>query len=55
VAAPPSHNEVGALADEVVCLLTPPSFRAVGGAYDRFAQTTDAEVRELLRDAATEL
>lgn len=55
VGAPGALREVGELADEVVCLLAPPSFRAVGGAYDRFAQSTDDEVRRLLRDAATEL
>ena len=55
VAAPGALEEVGALADEVVCLHAPASFRAVGGAYDRFAQTTDDEVRRLLQDAATEL
>jgi putative phosphoribosyl transferase len=55
VGAPNALDEVGGLADEVVCLLAPPSFRAVGGAYDRFAQTTDDEVRRLLREVATEL
>jgi len=39
----------------VVCLLAPPSSRAVGGAYGTFAQTSDDEVRRLLRNAATEL
>jgi putative phosphoribosyl transferase len=51
VAAPSALEEVGALADDVVCLLAPPSFRAVGGAYRSFAQTTDDEVREALRAA----
>ena len=36
------------LVDEVVCLLSPPSFRAVGQAYGDFAQTTDDEVRRAL-------
>ncbi len=35
-------------ADEVVCLTTPEPFLAVGYWYDDFAQTTDAEVRDLL-------
>ncbi|WP_216318077.1 phosphoribosyltransferase [Deinococcus aestuarii] len=35
-------------AGEVVCLLTPPHFGAVGQFYDDFRQTTDDEVRELL-------
>ncbi|SDE33991.1 Predicted phosphoribosyltransferase [Blastococcus fimeti] len=55
VGAPGALREVAGLADEVVCLLAPPSFRAVGGAYRAFAQTTDGEVRNLLRAAATEL
>jgi putative phosphoribosyl transferase len=38
-------------ADDVVCLSTPHSFHAVGGFYDDFRQTTDAEVIELLRAA----
>ncbi len=49
VGAPAALREVGELADEVVCLLAPPAFRAVGGAYRAFAQTSDDEVRELLR------
>ncbi|MFO7899172.1 MAG: phosphoribosyltransferase [Planctomycetota bacterium] len=38
--------------DDVVCLVTPRPFFAVGGSYMDFAQTTDAEVRQLLADAA---
>ncbi len=48
VGSPEAVRELGGLADEVVCLLAPPSLRAVGGAYVRFAQTSDDEVRELL-------
>jgi predicted phosphoribosyltransferase len=35
--------------DEVVCALTPPAFYGVGRWYEAFLQTTDEEVRELLR------
>lgn len=35
--------------DEMVCAITPEPFRAVGLWYDDFSQTTDDEVRELLR------
>jgi putative phosphoribosyl transferase len=35
-------------ADEVICAMTPPLFSAVGLWYDDFAQTPDAEVRDLL-------
>lgn len=41
-------------ADEVVCVTTPEPFFAVGLSYRRFAQTSDDEVRELLRRAAAE-
>jgi putative phosphoribosyl transferase len=38
-------------ADEVVCATTPRPFRAVGFSYQSFPQTSDEEVRELLRSA----
>jgi predicted phosphoribosyltransferase/dienelactone hydrolase len=38
--------------DEVICPYTPSPFRAVGHHYRRFAQVSDAEVREQLRRAA---
>jgi predicted phosphoribosyltransferase/pimeloyl-ACP methyl ester carboxylesterase len=34
--------------DEVICLVTPDPFYAVGAHYEHFEQTTDEEVRELL-------
>ena len=34
--------------DEVICLVTPDPFYAVGAHYEDFGQTTDEEVRELL-------
>ncbi len=37
-----------ALVDQVICLVTPEPFRAVGIWYDDFSQTSDTEVRELL-------
>ena len=40
-------------ADEVVCASTPRPFRAVGYSYRWFPQTSDEEVRELLRAAWT--
>jgi predicted phosphoribosyltransferase len=56
VAAPVASREAGALvrtaADEAVILLTPPWLGAIGEFYENFAQTTDAEVLRLLRDAA---
>jgi predicted phosphoribosyltransferase len=38
-------------ADEVVCASTPDAFRAVSLWYDDFSQTSDEEVRQLLRQA----
>jgi erythromycin esterase-like protein/predicted phosphoribosyltransferase len=52
-AAPESTcQELAAEADEVVCATTPSPFFAVGQAYWDFEQTTDDEVRELLRTAS---
>jgi predicted phosphoribosyltransferase len=48
VGARETCEELGALADEVVCARTPTPFSAVGQWYLRFDQTTDEEVRELL-------
>jgi putative phosphoribosyl transferase len=42
------------IADEVVCATTPSVFWAVGAWYERFEQTTDDEVVELLREARRE-
>lgn len=51
-AAPVGSSEaaaaVGALCDRLVCLLTPPGFRAVGPWYGDFTQVSDDEVRGLL-------
>ncbi|CAA9581414.1 MAG: Phosphoribosyl transferase domain protein [uncultured Thermomicrobiales bacterium] len=38
--------------DEIVCLLTPEPFYAVGAWYEDFAETTDDEVRDLLARTA---
>ena len=40
-------------ADEVVCAFTPRPFHAVGLSYRDFSQTTDTEVSDLLRRAAS--
>ena len=42
------------MADEVVCAVTPEPFYAVGGSYVDFRQTTDEEVRDLIKRAAWE-
>ena len=47
--APPSVvHELRRDADEVIALITPARFVAVGEWYQDFGQTTDAKVRELL-------
>jgi putative phosphoribosyl transferase len=48
VAAPDTYHAFKRIADEMVAVMTPESFRAVGLWYDDFAQTSDEEVRELL-------
>ena len=52
VAPPFVWRELGAVADEEVCLLTPELFMGVGRWYDDFSTTTDEEVRSLLERAA---
>lgn len=49
VAAAETCDAFRDLVDEVVCAITPEPFHAVGLWYDDFSQTTDDEVRELLR------
>ena len=56
VAVPTASDDACAefrlLVDEMVCLMTPQFFYAVGLWYENFAQTSDEEVRELLDRAA---
>ena len=55
VAPPDTCHEIEQLADETICLSTPPFFQAVGQYYEDFSQTTDDEVRDLLTSAAQEI
>jgi putative phosphoribosyl transferase len=52
VAPPDTLAELTQHVDEVVCLLTPRPFFAVGEWYDDFAQVEDDEVRRLLAERA---
>jgi predicted phosphoribosyltransferase len=52
VAASAACADLGAIADEIVCLHTPEPFAAVGYWYERFGETSDEEVRTLLAEAA---
>ena len=50
-APPDTSAEFRDLVDEVICAETPALFMGVGGAYRDFSQTTDEEVRGLLKKA----
>ncbi len=50
VAASTTCHALARVVDQVVCPLTPEPFYAVGMWYDDFEQTTDDEVRALLRN-----
>lgn len=50
VAAPDRLKEVGRWCDEVVCLLSPEVFWAIGEFYEDFSQVEDEEVVALLRE-----
>ncbi len=52
VAAPATCAEFESEVDQVVCAVTPEPFWAVGQWYRDFSQTSDEEVRDLLRRAA---
>lgn len=52
VGSPEGLDTLCDVADQVVCLNTPPNFGAVGAFYLDFTQTTDDEAMSLLRDAA---
>jgi len=51
VGAPDSCRAVADVADEIICLMQPESFDAVGLWYDDFSQTPDEEVRALLAES----
>lgn len=56
VAVPVSPNdtlqEIGELADEVVCIASPSYFEAVGQFYENFTQVEDDEVEEILHSSS---
>lgn len=49
VSSPEALEKIRSMADDVVCLLAPPDFQAVGQFYRHFPQITDDEVTALLR------
>jgi len=54
VAAASTRDDIAREVDEIVCATPPEPFLAVGRWYEDFSQTTDDEVRDLLRRAASE-
>ena len=54
VAPASARGEFSSVADDFVCAATPEPFYAVGRFYDRFDQTPDNEVRDLLNRAAAD-
>src|SRR5438034_4775586 len=55
VGPPDTCLEIEQLADQTICLSKPPFFQAVGQYYEDFSQTSDADVRELLSQAAQDM
>ncbi|MCZ7575044.1 MAG: phosphoribosyltransferase [Ardenticatenaceae bacterium] len=53
-AAPESYDELRAEVDDIVCVVTPEPFCAIGLWYEDFSQTTDEEVRNLLEQATSD-
>jgi predicted phosphoribosyltransferase len=51
--APTTCAEFESEVDQVICAVTPEPFRSVGQWYMDFSQTSDEEVRDLLRRAAS--
>lgn len=51
VGPPDTVATLSRLADEIVCLMQPPRFLAVGEWYDDFTQVSDGEARKLLEEA----
>jgi putative phosphoribosyl transferase len=51
VCAPETAEALGGAVDEVVCLMAPPTFRAVGAYYEDFGQLADEDVTRALSGA----
>jgi putative phosphoribosyl transferase len=51
VAPAETCSELSLIVDEIICLMTPDPFYAVGLWYEDFSQTTDEEVRAYLERA----
>lgn len=51
-ASPETCDEFRAKVDDIICGITPSPFNAVGLWYDDFSQTSDEEVRDLLKKSS---
>ncbi|MBD2663569.1 phosphoribosyltransferase [Richelia sinica FACHB-800] len=51
IAPPSTYKQLQTEVDEVISLITPEPMSAIGVWYEDFSQTTDAEVRQLLKTA----
>ncbi|MGI2902267.1 phosphoribosyltransferase [Tolypothrix sp. VBCCA 56010] len=51
VSSPQTYQEIKSLIDEIICADTPSPFYCVGLWYEKFPQTTDQEVRDLLNQS----
>ncbi|WP_414578622.1 phosphoribosyltransferase [Anabaena sp. CCY 9402-a] len=52
VAAPETYKQLQTKVEKMVCITTPSQFYSVGMWYEDFPQTTDDQVRELLKKAS---
>jgi putative phosphoribosyl transferase len=52
ICSPETCHKLQDEVDEIICAVTPRPFQSVGFWYDDFSQTTDDEVRKLLKQAA---
>ena len=52
VASPDQLDDIRDRCDELICLLAPPNFWAIGQFYEDFSQVEDSQALELLRAAA---
>lgn len=55
VAPPETCDQLSQQVDQVICLITPDPLYSIGLWYEDFSQTSDAEVRALLAQAAQDL
>jgi predicted phosphoribosyltransferase len=55
IASPEICDQMRTYVDDIVCAVTPEPFYAVGLWYEDFSQTSDEEVRDLLRQTSEQV